>query len=242
MRNPFSFIFGKRREQREQRERSALEQYTSRISMESFLGIYCTSPAGIRLASAVSVNALFWATHMVGGIVKHCSTFQKRMGGGGRRIEWKDAALFEAVAYCHGYLEYCGGKERSTASSSPDPIYDDAMQLASAITGDIVARDMVPRVSKNALALRVEQYVKSFDQGIQNTLEEVEFTLAQAFVYGDTPGWRTGPPVLDFALGEAVSMMVKIEQATALGALIDVSRILHAKGDELLREWNTRAP
>jgi len=25
-------------------------------------------------------------------------------------------------------------------------------------------------------------------------------------------------------------------------ALIDVSRILHAKGDELLREWNTRAP
>jgi len=130
----------------------------------------------------------------------------------------------------------------STASSSPDPIYDDAMQLASAITGDIVARDMVPRVSKNALALRVEQYVKSFDQGIQNALEEVEFTLAQAFVYGDTPGWRTGPPVLDFALGEAVSMMVKIEQATALGALIDVSRILHAKGDELLREWNTRAP
>ena len=206
--------------------------------MESFLGIYCTSPAGIRLASAVSVNALFWATHMVGGIVKHCSTFQKRMGGGGRRIEWKDAALFEAVAYCHGYLEYCGGKERSTASSSPDPIYDDAMQLASAITGGIVARVMVPRVSEEALPLRVAEYRRSFDKGIEDALAEVEFTLAQAFVYGDTPGWRTGPPALDLALGMAVKMMVKIEQVTTLDALIKVSRNLHAKGDELLREWN----
>jgi len=230
VRNPLSFIFGKRREQ------SALDQFSSGISVQSILSTYCTSPAETRLASAASANALCTANHFVSGIVKNCSTFQKRMGG--RRIEWKDAALFEAVAYCHGYLEYCGGRERSTASSSPDPIYDDAMQLASAITGGIVARVMVPRVSEEALPLRVAEYRRSFDKGIEDALAEVEFTLAQAFVYGDTPGWRTGPPALDLALGMAVKMMVKIEQVTTLDALIKVSRNLHAKGDELLREWN----
>jgi hypothetical protein len=198
-------MFGKRREP------TALEQFSSRISVQSIHSTYCTSPAAVRLASAVSVNALYAATQMVHGIVKQSATFQKWMGG--RRIEWRDAALFEAVAYV-------------------------AMQLSSAITGGIVARDMVPRISEEALPRRVAEYRKCFETGIHDAVSEIEFSVVQALAHGDTPGWRTLPLALDLALTMAVQMMVKIEQVTTLDALIDVSRNLHAKGDELLREWN----
>jgi hypothetical protein len=77
-------------------------------------------------------------------------------------------------------------------------------------------------------------------QGREPPVARTRLIQPTIFAYGDTPGWKDAPPALDFALGTAVGMMVRIDQASTVGAMIEVSRNFHTKGDELLREWNAR--
>jgi hypothetical protein len=237
VRNPLSFLFSRRHQQ------TKLEQLASRVDVPAIMRVYCTSKPNSRLASAVSFNALYTATHLVHGIIEQGAKLQRNMGAGrrDRRIEWKDAALFEAVAYCHGYLQYCGGHERSTAATSPDPVYDEAMQFSAELSGAVIAHEMVPKLSEEALPLRAAEYKEFFEQkGLEEALVEFEFSLVNALAYGNETAWRAAPPALDFALGTTVGMMVKIDQVSTVSGMIDVSRNLHNKGDELLREWNAR--
>src|SRR5437588_560212 len=163
--------------------------------------------------------------------------FEKTMGRGKEgKLKWKDAALFEVAAYAHAYPEYCGSKNGSTASKSPDPVYDEAMQFASSLTA-VVGREMSPRMPDDALCSRVEQYRRLHEQDIAAALEEIEFGLVQAFARGDAPNWRNGPLALDsFALTVAVKTMAKIEHVTMIGALVTLVRNLHTHTEELLSE------
>ena len=201
--------------------------------------IYCLSPAAVRLANALSANSVIIAGRMVHNIIKECA--KHRWSAVGYPIEWRDAALFEMVAFCHAYLEHLGAGPQSTASRSPDSSYDQATHQASALTAGLLAREMVPKVDAGALPLRVAEYRKRIEAGLDEAFTETEWSLARAFRHGETSEEPGRLPVLDLAGGQALRAMVMIEFSAWMSFLIDTSRDLRVKGDGLLRHWNANA-
>ena len=217
-----------------------LESFVTSITMESIRKAYCTAASeDMRLPSAISVDVLYTANRIAGGMSNQIIEFQKPFGTKSRPFHY-DAVLFEAASYCHAYLQYCGEHPRQSEDEEfdDDSPYSTALHYSCALTSSLVTEMMSPALPREALSKRALGYFLHFNRGLETAMTEFEWNLKYAISNGVPKKGQSQPPDLDLAVDMAVKSVIRVDHATILGSLVEVSRNLHKHGAEILKEWH----